>query len=96
MDTVQVRADLLERMLRLAYGFGEPSFLAIVGEGDGTSNGIEEGRGCVLDAEIQLVANYATPELALAERRRDLLNLLTDELSDEVPLEIRERALKGL
>jgi hypothetical protein len=43
MKTVEMAADLAEKLLRLANEFGEPFFSVIVGEGDGTISGVEEG-----------------------------------------------------
>jgi hypothetical protein len=96
METVQIPAELAEKILRLANEFGEPFFSLLIGEGDGTINGVEEGRVCVLDAELQFVANYKTNETGLAERLKDLLNLIASEFSNHVPQEIRARAMKGL
>ena len=96
MKTVEIPADLAEKLLRLANEFGEPFFSVLVGEGDGTINGVEEGRVCVFDAELQFVANYEPSEIGVAERLKDLLNLITSDFAEQVPQEIRARALKGL
>jgi hypothetical protein len=82
MTTVAIPLDLAERILRLGEAFGEPFFSVIVGEGDGSINGIEEGRVCVFDAELSFVAQYEPGETAKAETLKELLNAITGDLSD--------------
>jgi len=84
MSTVTIPAEILQRIVSLASSFGEPYFSAIVGEGDGTINGVEAGRVVVFDAEMQIVARYPAADLATANRLRDLLNAITSDLAKAV------------
>ena len=93
MESIALPAHLVIQVLRLANEFGEPFFSALIGEGDGMINGIEEGRVAVLDAEFAIVANYPPAQLALAERLAALLNTITHDLAGYVPEEVRRQAI---
>lgn len=89
-DTVEIPVDLAEKILRLAYYFGEPQFIAFLGDGES----VEHGQTAVLDAELQLVARYPSTDIGMARRLADLLNAITVEVADILPGEVRTRAAR--